>query len=679
MTGFPALVAIASWCAVQFTIVGTTLAADPPPAGGLTGPYIQERHLTSLRFGTHSHWLQPWRAYQDTVPAQRFLDGLGVCLDHHSETDNPELILEMLAKHGMRHARLDIGWGDVNYSDENRLNHAESLRRVLLACQKHRLRPLIVLYAHHGVPCPVNTFERVLAEKAAKGDRRVALTDVRDLHVGYSGFSDLTDYRAAEVIVTKIEGNTVTLSRPLPKALGDKGAAVKMATLKYLPFSAPETEDYLRTLEGWKRYVGLVARFAAETLGTKGAADLGFDLEIWNELTFGSAFLSINNYYEPKPSEYREDHIVGTLVKETSDYVAGRPSEFAGVTLVDGFRNTIPWPAASLEPLHIGAMSAHPYPPRKRYPADEQAGPSLNALFLDEEETFTPAYTALFPEYYATGLQTEMVVRDMAPITTPIYDKLHGRYARASRGTVLPCPMWITEVGLHPQEHGVVGPDAALGLKARTTARSACFFVSRGVERVYFFSALNGDSGYGIVQDNFRAYAGSHSKYPDDDGPYTSPTLKALGRIAAKMQEGLDPRLGATRKLAVAAITDSHGHAQFRGDGSPEHPDLFNREVFAFLPFQVNAGRFVIPYYVMTRDVTHQLPPEEYTLKIVGVKAEDASFAAYDPIRDAEDPVQVSAATDDEGTIVLRATDYPRLLIIQERTERASPNASGAP
>ena len=92
--------------------------------------------------------------------------------------------------------------------------------------------------------------------------------------------------------------------------------------------------------------------------------------------------------------------------------------------------------------------SPHPYPPRKVYPRDEPGGPVLNALFAEDRPKFTPAYSALFPEYHATAIQTETVVRDMAPITTTIYDVPHGRNTRVIDGKTASCPLWLTEIGM---------------------------------------------------------------------------------------------------------------------------------------------------------------------------------------------------------------------------------------
>ena len=227
--------------------------------------YNDQRHLTSLAFGTHSHWLQPWRAYQETLPSRSFLDAQGIVLDI-SGAESPELIVKMLARHGIRHARIEIGWGFVNYWDESTLNHAERLKAVLLACKANGLRPLVLLNANSGVPGPTDFSERILAREAKKGDRRVELADVKDLKTGYSGLANLSDYRAGEALITGIEGNLARLSKPLPKDLGKAGAKVVVTTFRYRPFSAPGTEDYQNTVRGWNRYVGTVADFVAKTL-----------------------------------------------------------------------------------------------------------------------------------------------------------------------------------------------------------------------------------------------------------------------------------------------------------------------------------------------------------------------------------------------------------------------------
>jgi hypothetical protein len=132
------------------------------------------------------------------------------------------------------------------------------------------------------------------------------------------------------------------------------------------------------------------------------------------------------------------------------------------------------------------------------------------------------------------------------------------------------------------------------------------------------------------------------------------------------MNQQVDANLTSTRPLQVASISDTHDHYQFAGDGTTAHPNLYNRDVFAFLPFQVNARRFIIPYYVMTRDITKDLPPEQFTVQIKGLKGNGASVSAYDPINNKEVPVVVKGKAQDSLSVNLTATDYPYLLTVQE-------------
>lgn len=636
--------------------------------GTLATPYKDPTQFTSVPFERHSHWLQPWRAYMETVPATTFLNGIGIVWNVSSSA-NQEVVAQMLAKNGIHRARVEVNWGDIDLADETQLlaYKAAELRERLLALKKYKIRPLILLNAHQGVPGPLNSFNRTITADAHAGDLKVQLDNVRELKVGYSGLSNLTDYWAAESLITSIIGNTVTLSKPLPKAI-KAGTVVPMATLKYRPFSAPQTEDYKNTIAGWQHYVCTVAKFVASVLKTTSSTDKGFDMEIWNELTFGSNFLYINNYYAQKPYNYQQDDIWINLVRETAAYVDAHANDFQGVLLSNGFSNTIPWSASSLQPKRIAAINKHPYRPRNNYPQDESKGLQVNALHQVDTSKFIPNYSALFPEYFATALTTETIVRDMGPIVSDIYGTKHGRNARVINGTVIPTPVWITEVNISPSEDDPnITAERALAVKAKTTARYFCFFLNKGATQVHLFDAAGGDRAYGLVKQSFLEYAGQpKAKYPEDDTSYTSPALTALGRIVTKMSQQVDSNLTNTRSLTVVSISDTHNHYQFAGDGTTAHPNLYDRDVFAFLPFQVNARRFIIPYYVMTRDVMKDMQPEQFRVQIKGVKGNNLSVTAYDPLNDRTVPVEVNERRSDALSLKLTATDYPYLLTIQE-------------
>jgi hypothetical protein len=642
------------------------MSQKTPGAGRLTGPYIDPRYQTDVAFGKHSHWLQPWRAFLETVPAGRLIDGIGVMFNPPAGTDESLLAL-MLTRYGVRHARLEIGWGNLDPNDAVPPASQTILTERLRILRRNALRPLILLNANQGLPCPATLETRTLAAPARTGDRSLRLTDTAGLVPGHSGISNLTGYWAAEALITRIDGDRVTLSKPLPKPLGDTTATISLATLKYRPFGKPGTAEFARTLDGWRHYVRTIARLAADALGTRGQSDLGFDLEIWNELSFGSQFLTLNAYYA-QPLYRSEPHATwNAIVAATAAVARAQPGDFAGVTLCDGFSNTTPWPAASTEPTRVGALSKHPYSGRRQYPKDRPKNQRHRnaAGALDPDSAWYPKYTAIFPEYFATYLQTESVVRDLSPLTTPIYQVRHGRNSRPG----VPCAVWFTEIGFAPVEAGITDARAAQNLKAKTAARTACFFLNKGAERVYFYAASAGDNSLGMIPEAFVARARQRgATYPIDDRDAASPALKALARIVATFREDLDPTLRTTRPLTVEGVSDTHGRTIFAGDGTAAHPPLYHRDVLTILPFQVNAHRFVIAYYVMTRDVTVALAPERFTVTLGGVRTNGTKISVRDPIAERTVPVRIVAQDDTKRqvTLELTATDTPYLLVIDE-------------
>lgn len=635
---------------------------------------IDPGHLTQMAFGSYSHWLQPWRGYLETIPASQFLNGLGIVLNTHRGEDVNQ-ILQMCARHGIKHVRIEIGWGNVDYRDESKIKNSKDLTVRLQACRAHGLRPLILLNGHHGAPCPLLNFERNLAADLPVGARTTVLDSVADLVIGKSGFSHPRRSIAAEYLITSIEGNTATLSKPLPDAL-PAGTKLKMATLKYRPFGDPATDEGKNTLLGWQRYVQNVASFVTEVLGTAGTDDRGFDMEIWNELSFGSNFIHQSRYFDPVPQPYEVKKVFLDVVHATAEAVAANPSAFTGVRLVNGFSNTLPWPASSEMPARVTALSHHPYAGRKVFPRDQPKGSSLNAQGLKDQSGFEPIYEACFPEYFASALQTETITRDMAPLTTKIYNTAHGRYARPESDG--PCWCWITEVNYAPGEDGINDPTHALRLKAKAVARYFCFYLNKGVERLYLYAVgandpALGDLELGVLKQDFLTRSIKEKEYPtaEQELVLTSPALQVVQRIVSRFSaNGTVDRalsLAGTRKLELLSLEDAHGGMQFDGDPNDMigRPPLYNRDVVAFLPYQVNATRFVVPCYVMTRDIRQELGPQVYVLTVKGWQAEGLKVSGYDPVLDEPVPVKVTAG---EGKVRLELPlrDYPVLLEIEE-------------
>jgi hypothetical protein len=293
----------------------------------------------------------------------------------------------------------------------------------------------------------------------------------------------------------------------------------------------------------------------------------------------------------------------------------------------------------------------------------------LNALLAYDDYTFIPSYSGYMPEYYGTGIQTETIIRDLSPITTSVYGVAHGENARVIGGKVLPCPVFITEIGIIPAEVGIWDSPTSLLMKAKGDSRMLVFFLNKGAGLVDLFAACGGgDWDYQVISLAFEQYALSNSTYPTDDTPYVSPAVHIISEIVSQMANGLDNSVteSNTRAFEVKEILGSNNNYQFAGDGTAAHPPGYDREAFAFLPYQVNAHRFVIPYYVMTRNIAQALTPESFEIKFTGIHTKDATVNVYDPLNDVSVPVVVDSAVGDELALTVTAADYPYLLIIDE-------------
>ena len=123
---------------------------------------------------------------------------------------------------------------------------------------------------------------------------------------GRSGLN-APDGKAADVLFKAVKPDgTATLSKPLPSDLAP--GSYPATTLRYEPFGPPRRSDgspnpaFERTLRGWLRYVGVVTREARKVLRSD-----NFDVEIWNELSFGSDFLYADRYYDPPSQQGKGD------------------------------------------------------------------------------------------------------------------------------------------------------------------------------------------------------------------------------------------------------------------------------------------------------------------------------------------------------------------------------------
>jgi hypothetical protein len=719
----------------------------PLPACGAVCAPIDAAYLTDLGFGKASFWIQPWRAYLDTWPASRLLDALGI--NFNAKPAQAEPVARVLHEAGFQLARIGLSWGSIDYYDQSRFTDEAAIATRLEALKRWRLRPLIILDANSQAPCPHIPVTLEASATAEPGATTIQLTPqsaaqvvpgktgldsalfnagfVKHHHPGghkhnrrylspsqrrerhqrlkrlrrERGLNQLLLHGDPAILITHVSPDgTAQLSRPLPSEL-DPGP-LKAVTLRYAPFELPTLADgspnprFQETLAGWLRYVQTVSTVATRVFGSG-----GFDLEVWNELSFGSQFLDASKYTGSRPAGERahaERAITKAILAETVAWVRNPEHGLApSVGITNGFASQSPFPTGAYSPAGLTAISKHPYAGLKVYPEDFTARPGRVPLnFLGERATvgprgspgaftpvFVPSTRAMYPEYRLGAEAPDTLVRDIAPITTHIYGAPHGRYVHASGSH--PVQTWVTEYNLGSLDGEPTGPDGVTPLpgavfgprdrehfETKTVLRSLVSFVAKGVAREYFYAATNaGDLS--LIPPTFSGgglAAGGE-------------VMAALARLVARFQgPGPGPQAGA-RQLTLKSVTQQGEHAQFAGDpaGGAGYPPLLDREVFAFFPFQRAPNSFVIPFYVMTHNLMtdydpaapagdrarYDLPPETFRVTVGNLPTGPVSVRAYDPITGQGTPASLIAHHAGTATFKVAATDYPRLLELTYR------------
>jgi hypothetical protein len=656
-------------------------AAEPVTVTDYTDP------AEALAWGQQSHWKQPWRSYLDTMPGSALRNGVGI--NFNVQPKQAASTARLLAEDGFHRARVEIGWNSLDFADPTQLSEAgrKNLETFLSALRDNGIRPLILLNANDGQPCPVRLLTLHLTAPAAAGSTviHVSPADVGEIAPGRTGIP--YKGKAAYQLITSVDPNgTAQLSKPLGTTYpaGD----VKAETLRYEPFSGPRLGDgspnprFERTMAGWINYVKVVTTETKRVLGSD-----DFDVEVWNELGFGSAFLNVNNYYEPDIEPSRQA-IPGEILRHTIAYVRNPANGIPNVGVGNGFSNQRPWDNGTESPLGLSAIDKHPYSGWAHFPTAALQGGNrpLDGLgqptgTLDAQgkwhEIFTPTYDAFFPERFLSAINTETLVHDLSPTPTWINHVEHGRFSHPEGGS--PPRMWITEVNLSPTGGPVPGAQMSQAdirhVETKEVLRYITAFVNKGVEAIDLYAANAGTMS--LVDKPFlQAASANPAAYPGRD--LGGETMTAVRRLTDAMKGS---RITDARSLELRALTDFNGNVQFAGNpNDPVHyPPLYNRDVFAFFPFQTSNTRFVIPMYVMTRDVVKEygshspgdptrfdLPEERYRLRIGGVNGVGAIVSALDPVTGELTPAEVVSAGTDEVVVDVDVTDSPRLLTIQE-------------
>lgn len=690
-------------------------------AAALEGPY-EDPLQQEIPFGRRSYYLSPWRAYMDTWPAAHFRQVLGINFNVNDREAEP--VAQVLETAGISSARVEVGWGGFSYQDPTKLSDdGTRLTALLQALKRHDIRPLILLNANSGQPVPQTLLRGKLRQEAVAGAREVFFDGTDGIRPGYTGFRGLVSRRQGFPFIVSLDAATgrAELSAPLPKAL--PAGPVELVTLKYKPLGGEVLQDGTpnpaarETLEGWLTYVAAVSRYAKAALGTEGAADAGFDIEVWNEYSFGSEFLNDKNYYEPalvykEPLTYethgRRQTGPEVLLAVTVDYFNDPENAAPGVNVISGFSNQRPWDnGTDMWPGQAG-FSRHYYTgidvPGKYMasPANEKSnsGP-VNALGLPDGTPdgkdwhtvvpgsfFVPTLTVQGPETWHFGYKTEFITRDVQPFPGPM--KGHFRYAHP--GTGRPATVWQTEVNTYRapwaqwlrEQTGVTREDERYHhlmqhLSAKTLLRTYVFMSAKGLGPQQVYAAKEVDDSFGSISEAFfKALAANKYVLTPEIQALAGPGIEAVRRVAQLLGAG-QPMVEA-RPLQVEKLVEHRPRLVFAGDGTTAHPDRFNRDDFACMPYQLDAGRYAIGYYVVTRNLVQEwdktkdrlegarydMPDQDFDVTLGNLCGQGATVSVLDPMSGATLPARILNASPTTLTVRLPTSDVPRFLLVEE-------------
>lgn len=671
-------------------------------AASLDRPYV-DWSQQEIQFGTRSFYSAPWRSYMDTWDAGRFLETLGI--NFNVTAQEAEATAKVLAEAGIRSARVEFNWGNLSFEDDSKFipQQEQNLIKVLTALKNNNIRPLLLLNANSAGPSPYKNFDTKLIKSAKAGSREIYVESTAGIRPKYTGLTRMA-YQTMYPIITSVDSASgrCELSAPLPKDL--EPGSITLVQLKYQPISGQQFADgtqnpaALETLNGWMKYVKTVTTFAKNVLGTNDASDAGFDLEVWNEMTFGSHFLDINQYYNPplnfaKPLSYTSGGQTTTgfevLLPKTAQYVSLPENKLPGVKVISGFSNQRPWENGKIMWEGQAGFSRHPY---TGYSPINESSLSKNVTYgatgILDTEHYVPEHLAYFPEHWFYGYKTEFTVRDLQPFPGPWSD--HYRYSNPGNGK--PAEVWMTETNLNRLNFAQDLMAAAMvdsknanlidimqRMGAKSLLRIFTFYSHKGLKTAEVYAAKGGDLAYGVLPDAFFEEL-KKNKYilTDSVREKIGPQLAALTNIVRLMKTGVS--IDNPRPLKVDSLEEPQPRLVFKGDGTDAHPDVYNREDFAVLPFQLDSNKFAIGYYIITRDMTrtwdsskeqldptrYDMPPENFELTLSNIKGTNAKVYAYDPITDMKVSVPVLQVTPTTLTVQLETLDYPRFLIIEE-------------
>lgn len=578
----------------------------------------------------------------ETVAATKLLSGMGVNYDLRSDVNIDQAFKE-LSDAGITTVRHQVKWGSMNDTNTD-LNATakQSLTDLAATAKKYKITPLITLSADSDNPQPMVKSTAILAVKAAVGATKLTFRGnlTTSLTAKYSGMDDNLPAATLFKTMELKSGNTeVTLSKPLAKALNN-GKRINISTFKYLPLYATSQPEFTATADAWVNYAKAVAKVLADTGIDK------FEIEIWDQTKTGSEFLDINNYYKPALStettdRFAKDGKAWKLADLTTK--ALKAAHGSKINIVWGFSNSDPYRTASdTLPANTDVEGYQPFGTDYQTYA-QIIGNNKDKLLGPDAKT-----SKIIPD----GRVSNPEGRDAFQMTWPnslITKKLAPWKRNAAKPTGTDKLLhYFTEHGIQENvrttdsDTGAQIPDEHW--RAASLLRMYMFWLNKGVDKVFY-----DDKTPDLLENKGNGGA--------------SKSLRAISRMASKFAGATS--ISSPRQLEADVTATGKQSTVFRGDGTVVNA-LWNRDLFTLLPYQVADKKFVIADYVLTHNNTSESNEMAFTVKLKNLDGPNTIATYYDPVDGRSEPIKVAARDATSVTLELQATDYPRLITLEE-------------
>jgi hypothetical protein len=218
-------------------------------------------------------------------------------------------------------------------------------------------------------------------------------------------------------------------------------------------------------------------------------------------------------------------------------------------------------------------------------------------------------------------------------------------------------------------------------MTSKMLLRQYVFHNHKGLRNLYMFGSGEHPFAINMVGRAFYQALDLNGLQLTDEVRQAAPSVyRGLGWLTRQM-EASEP-IVAPRRLSIVELWEYQPRLMFAGDGSAERPHQWNRDWFAFLPYQLTASKFLVPYYVMTVDAyfswnpdkdafdpaRYAMPEQEFEVTIGNCAGAGAKASVYDPLTNESVPVKLvkDKSSANRLTVKLKTVDYPRFLVIEE-------------